>query len=392
MTVTAAPENDLPLSGLLVVSLEQAIAAPYCTRLLADQGARVIKVERPDGGDFARHYDARVHGEASHFVWCNRSKQSLALDLKSTGAVDQLKVLIGKADVFVQNLAPGAADKLGLGPADLATLNPRLVTCSISGYGEGGSYDGRKAYDLLIQAESGFLSVTGTPDQVAKAGISVVDICAGVTAYHAILAALIKRGRTGRGDHVEVSMLEAMADWMGFPMYYAFDGAPPPPRSGAGHATIYPYGPFPAADGTVFFGVQNDREWMTFAESVLLRPDMAADPRFKGNDGRAGHRDEIEPVIGEVFSTLGVADVMARLESAGIGMAEVRDMAGLWAHPQLAARDRWREIEVAGRPVAALRPVSGQGWQPAMGPVPRLGEHTEAILAEIAALAGAAEK
>lgn len=387
----ATPEHDRPLSGLLVVSLEQAIAAPYCTRLLADQGARVIKVERPDGGDFARHYDTRVHGEASHFVWCNRSKESFALDLKAPGAVDRLKILIGKADVFVQNLAPGAAEKLGLGPADLAALNPRLVTCTISGYGEGGPYDGRKAYDLLIQAESGFLSVTGTPDEVAKAGISVVDICAGVTAYHAILAALIKRGRTGRGDHIEVSMLEAMADWMGFPMYYAFDGAPPPPRSGASHATIYPYGPFRAADGTVFFGLQNDREWAAFAETVLLRPDMAADPRFKGNDGRAGHREEIAAVIEGVLSTLGVADVMARLEQAGIGMAEVRDMAGLWAHPQLAARDRWREIDVAGRPTPAFRPVSGQGWQPAMGPVPRLGEHTEAILAEIAALAGVRE-
>lgn len=379
-------DDDLPLSGLVVVSLEQAIAAPYCTRLLADQGARVIKVERPDGGDFARHYDGRVHGEASHFVWCNRSKESFALDLKAAGAVDTLKRLIGKADVFVQNLAPGAAAKLGLGPEALAALNPRLVTCSISGYGEDGPYGGRKAYDLLIQAETGFLSVTGTPEAVAKSGISIADICAGVTAYHLILAALLKRGRTGKGDHVEVSMLEAMADWMGFPMYYAYDGAPPPMRSGAGHATIYPYGPFSAADGTILFGLQNDREWAAFAEIVLERPEMAADPRFRGNAGRLAHRDEIEPVIREALGGLKVGEAMARLARAGIGMAEVRDMAGLWAHPQLAARGRWGEIVVAGRPVQALKPVSGRGWQPAFGPVPALGEHTERILAEIAAM------
>lgn len=374
--------DDLPLSGLIVVSLEQAIAAPYCTRLLADQGARVIKVERPDGGDFARHYDTRVHGEASHFVWCNRSKESFALDLKAPGAVTTLTKLIARADVFVENLAPGAAARLGLGPEALAALNPRLVTCSISGYGEGGPHAGRKAYDLLIQA-AGFLSVTGTPGEVAKAGISVVDICAGVTAYHSILAALLKRGRTGQGDHIEVSMLEAMAEWMGFPMYYAHDGAPPPPRAGAGHATIYPYGPFPASDGTVFFGLQNDREWAAFAEIVLERGDLADDPRFKGNEGRAAHRGEIDPVIRGALSALTVAEATVRLERAGIGTAQVRDMAGLWAHPQLAARGRWAEIDVAGRPTAALRPVSGRGWRARMGPVPALGEHTQAILAEI---------
>jgi itaconate CoA-transferase len=377
--------DDRPLSGMLVVSVEQAIAAPYCTRLLADQGARVIKVERPDGGDFARTYDARVHGEASHFVWCNRSKESLALDLKDAGSLATLKKLLKRADVFVQNLAPGAAERMGLGAQDVAALNPKIVSCSISGYGSGGSYGRRKAYDLLIQAESGFLSTTGTPEAIAKAGISVVDICAGVTAYHSILAALVRRGRTGKGDYIEVPMLEAMADWMGFPMYYAYDGAPPPPRSGAGHATIYPYGPFPVADGQILFGIQNDREWGAFCREVLERPDMAEDPRYRGNVGRAGHRADIEPVILDCFGRLTVQQAMARLDAAGIGMAEVRDMAGLWAHPQLAARERWRQIDVAGHSVKALRPVSGLGWEPVMGPVPALGEHTETILREIEA-------
>jgi itaconate CoA-transferase len=371
-----------PLDGLTVVSLEQAIAAPYCTRLLADQGARVIKVERPDGGDFARAYDTRVRGLASHFVWTNRSKESLALDLKDPRAVDVLRRILDRADVFVQNLAPGAVERLGLGPAELRAANPRLVTCSISGYGTGGPAEQRKAYDLLIQAEAGFLSVTGTKEHMAKAGISIADISAGVTAYHSILAALLHRGRTGQGDHIEVSMLEAMAEWMGFPMYFAFDGAPPPPRNGAGHATIYPYGPYDTVDGGVFFGLQNDREWAAFAETVLLRPELAADPRFKGNAGRAGHRDVLEPILVGVLSSLSTEEAIARLERAGIGTARVNDMAALWAHPQLAARDRWREFGSPAGPLPALKPVSGAGWEPRLDPVPALGEHTEAILAE----------
>jgi itaconate CoA-transferase len=371
-----------PLDGLTVISLEQAIAAPYCTRLLADQGARVIKVERPDGGDFARAYDTRVRGLASHFVWTNRSKESLTLDLKDPRAVAALSRILGEADVFVQNLAPGAVERLGLGPAELRAANPRLVTCSISGYGTGGPAEQRKAYDLLIQAEAGFLSVTGTREHMAKAGISIADIAAGVTAYHSILAALLHRGRTGQGDHIEVSMLEAMAEWMGFPMYFAFDGAPPPPRNGAGHATIYPYGPYDTVDGGVFFGLQNDREWAAFAETVLERPELAADPRFKGNAGRAGHREILEPILVGVLSSLSTGEAIARLERAGIGMARVNDMAALWAHPQLAARDRWREFGSPAGPLPALKPVSGAGWEPRLDPVPALGEHTEAILAE----------
>jgi itaconate CoA-transferase len=371
-----------PLDGLLIVSLEQAIAAPYCTRLLADQGARIIKVERPDGGDFARAYDTRVRGLASHFVWTNRSKESLALDLKEPTAVGALRKLIAGADVFVQNLAPGSVERLGLGSDVLREASPRLITCSISGYGTGGPMDKRKAYDLLIQAEAGFLSVTGTKDQMAKAAISLADISAGVTAYHLILAALINRGKTGKGDHIEVSMLEAMAEWMGFPMYFAFDGAAPPRRSGAGHATIYPYGPYTTADGSVFFGLQNDREWAAFAEIVLERPDLGADPRFRGNAGRANHRELLEPILTDMLSSLSTEEAIARLEKAGIGTARINDMAALWAHSQLAARDRWREFGSPAGPLPGLKPPSGSAWEPRFDPVPALGEHTEAIVAE----------
>jgi itaconate CoA-transferase len=372
-----------PLDGILVVSLEQAIAAPYCTRLLADLGARVIKVERPDGGDFARAYDSRARGLASHFVWTNRSKESLALDLKHPDSVETLKALIAKADVFVQNLAPGAVERLGLGPAALRAANPRLVTCSISGYGESGPYEGRKAYDLLVQAEAGFLSVTGTKDQVAKAGISIADIASGVTACNAILAALLHRERTGRGDHIAVSMLEAMAEWMGFPMYFALDGATPPPRAGAGHATIYPYGPYATADGEILFGLQNDREWAAFATQVLDRPDLAGDPRFKGNAGRAAHRHVLEPIIAGALAALPTEAAMRRLDAAGIANARINDIAALWAHPQLAARGRWREVETPSGRLPSLTPVSGEGWEPRFDPVPALGEHTDKILAEL---------
>jgi len=383
VTNLSVGDDDRPLAGYLVVSIEQAIAAPYCTRLLADQGARVIKVERPDGGDFARSYDTRVRGEASHFIWCNRSKESLVLNLKDADSIATLRKLIDRADVFVQNLAPGAVDKLGLAPDRLRQTNPRLVTVSISGFGDSGPYGKNKAYDLLIQAESGFLSTTGTADAPAKAGISIADICAGVTAYHTILAALLKRGRTGQGDHIDVSMLEAMAEWMGYPLYYSFEGAPPPVPAGAGHATIFPYGPFPAADGTVLFGLQNDREWVSFCNTVLERPEMAEDARFKGNAGRAEHRDLIDGIIRERLASLTKEQVQQLLQSAGIATAEVRDMAGVWAHPQLAARGCWDEIDTPVGRVPTLRPVTGAGWQPRMDPVPSLGEQTKKILREI---------
>ena len=372
-----------PFDGILVVSIEQAIAAPYCTRQLADHGARVIKVERPDGGDFARAYDSRARGLSSHFAWINRSKESLVLDLKAPDSVAVLKRLIARADVFVQNLAPGATDRLGLGSAALRAASPRLVTCDISGYGTGGPSDKRKAYDLLIQAEAGFLSVTGTPGEVVKAGISVADIAAGVSAYQAILAALFHRERTGTGDHIEVSMLEAMAEWMGYPLYYATDGAPPPPRAGAGHASIFPYGPYDTADGSVFLGLQNDREWTAFATDVLERPDLAEDARFKGNPARAENSAALDAAIAARFSALTTEQAVARLDEAGIATARVNDMAAVWDHPQLRARRRWQDIATPTGALPALKPIAGDGWEPRMDPIPALGEHTAAILREI---------
>ena len=372
-----------PLDGMLVVSLEQAIAAPYCTRQRADLGARVIKVERPDGGDFARSYDTRARGLASHFVWTNRSKESLALDLKQPESVDIVKRLIARADMFVQNLAPGAANRLGLESRALRAEHPRLITCAISGYGKDGPWADRKAYDLLIQAEAGFLSVTGTPDAVAKGGISIADIAAGTMAYQAILAAIIQRGRTGQGDHIEISMLEAMAEWMGYPMYCALDGASPPPRAGAGHATIFPYGPFRTADGTVLFGLQNDREWAAFARLVLARPELAEDARFKGNAGRAAQREAIQAAIDACLSELSTAEAAQRLEQAGIANARVNDMAALWAHPQLAARGRWAEVDTPAGPMPALKPLNAGSWEARLDPVPDLGEHNARILAEL---------
>jgi itaconate CoA-transferase len=371
-----------PLDGTLVVSVEQAIAAPLCSRMLADLGARVIKIERPDGGDFARDYDRRARGLASHFVWCNRSKESVTVDLKTDSGRAILAKLVASADVFIQNLAPGAAERLGFGAETLAERHPRLVICGISGYGTDGPWSGRKAYDLLIQAESGFLSVTGRPDAPAKAGISIADIAAGVSACHSIMAALLHRTHTGKGDRIDISMLEAMADWMGYPMYYALDGAPPPPRSGAEHATIFPYGPFDTADGTVLFGLQNDREWASFAEHVLERPGLANDARLTSNPGRTKHRPELQTVIATTLAGLTTAEALARLDKAGIGTARVNDMAALWAHPQLAARGRFAEVDTPAGPMPSLWPVAGHGWTPRMDRVPALGEHTASVLEE----------
>ena len=345
-----------PLDGVLVVALEQAIAAPYCTRMLADLGARVIKVERPDGGDFARAYDRRARGLSSHFVWCNRSKESIALDLKQPDDRAVLEAMIGRADVFVQNLAPGATARLGLSAADLRTRWPRLVTCDISGYGAGGPWSQRKAYDLLIQAEAGFLSVTGTPEAPAKAGISVADIAAGVAAHSAILAALLRRERTGEGAALDISMLEAMVEWMGFPLYYALDDAPPPVRSGAGHATIYPYGPFATADGMVLFGLQNDREWQSFATTVLLRPDLATDPRFVGHEGRARHRDVLQAVIFVIGGLCGLGIAMRRTGGLS-GMRETLALAfyGDLTYPEIAERTNTPLGTVKSRALLGMR-------------------------------------
>ncbi len=374
-----------PLDGITVVSLEHAVAAPFCTRQLADLGARVIKVERPGSGDFARGYDQRVQGQSSHFTWINRSKQSLALDLKQDEAMQALLQLLEGADVLVQNLAPGAAARMGLSYAALRERFPRLIVCDISGYGADGPYRDKKAYDLLIQSEAGFLSVTGTPEVPSKAGISVADIAAGMYAYTNILSALLLRGRTGEGSHIDVSMLEALGEWMGYPMYYAFDGAPPPPRTGASHASIYPYGPFEAGDGgTVMLGLQNEREWKLFCEQVLLQPAMAADARFDSNARRNANREELRALILGVFNALDAAQVVQRLDAAGIANARVNDMAGLWAHPQLAARQRWCSVDTPAGPVQALLPPgANSAFDYRMEAVPAVGEHSAAILAEL---------
>ncbi|MDG5487790.1 CaiB/BaiF CoA-transferase family protein [Sphingomonas sp. BGYR3] len=370
-----------PLEGITVVSLEHAIAAPFATRQLADLGARVIKVERPGGGDFARDYDDRVNGLASHFVWCNRSKESITLDLKSPLGREALSRLVARADVLVQNLAPGATARMGFDYASLASEHPALIVCDISGYGQDGPYRDRKAYDLLIQSESGFLSVTGTPEQVAKSGCSIADIAAGMYAYTNILAALIERGRTGRGRHIDVSMLEAMAEWMGFPMYYAFDGAAQPPRTGARHATIYPYGPFRTADGEVLFGIQNEREWRSFCAEVMGDLALAEDPRFAGNSQRSANRETLEPILDAVLGKLSSAALIERLDKAQIANAQVNDMAALWSHPQLAARRRWRKVATPQGPVSALLPP-GQA-DARMDAIPAPGADTQAILAEL---------
>jgi len=373
-----------PLDGITVVSLEHAIAAPFCTRQLADLGARVIKVERPGAGDFARAYDQRVRGQASHFVWTNRSKESLALDLKDAASLEALKALIAKADVLVQNLAPGAAARMGLSFEALHKDHPQLIVCDISGYGEDGPYRDKKAYDLLIQAEAGMLSVTGTPETPSKAGNSMADISAGMYAYSGILAALLQRGRTGKGSHIDVAMLESLAEWMNYPLYYAFDGAPPPPRTGAAHASIYPYGPFATRDGAVILGIQNEREWAGFCDKVLGNAALAADPRFDSNAKRNANRDALQALILEVFGALGTAQVEQRLDEAQIANARMNDMAGLWAHPQLKARERWCTVGSPAGPIPALLPPGrNNSFDYRMDAVPAVGEHTQAILREL---------
>lgn len=378
-----------PLEGVTVVALEHAIAAPFCTRQLADLGARVIKVERPGSGDFARAYDGRVKGLASHFVWTNRAKESLTLDLKQDSAQPILHQLLARADVLVQNLAPGAAARLGLSYEALCDAYPRLIVCDISGYGDDpqrpGPYRDKKAYDLLIQSEAGFLSVTGSPEAPAKAGCSVADIAAGMYAYSSILAALLQRGKTGRGSRIDVSMLESMTEWMGFPLYYAFEGAAPPPRAGAAHATIYPYGPFEAGDGrVVMLGLQNEREWTAFCATVLRQPELATDARFKSNALRVTHRDALQPRIAQVFRGLTAEEVIARLEQAQIANAHVRDMHDVWTHPQLQARQRWTTVGSPAGPIPALLPpATNSTFEAQMGAVPAVGEHTDALLAEL---------
>jgi itaconate CoA-transferase len=377
--------NSQPLDHITVVSLEHAIAAPFCTRQLADLGARVIKVERPGDGDFARGYDKRARGLSSHFVWVNRSKESLALDLKNPQHLAALKQLLQKADVLVQNLAPGATTRMGLDAATLRALHPRLIVCDISGYGLDGPYRDKKAYDLLIQSEAGYLSITGTPEQPSKSGNSIADIAAGMYAYTSILAALIHRDKTGEGAHIDVSMLEALTEWMSFPMYYATDNAPPPTRNGASHATIYPYGPFLAGDGnSVMLGLQNEREWVQFCEVVMQNKPLATDPRFNSNSLRHENKLLLEPIILKAFAALNAAQVIERLDQAQIANSRMNNMADLWAHPQLKARQRWVDVDTPnGKLPALLPPGQSDAFNYSMGAIPAVGEHTQQILAEL---------
>lgn len=380
-----------PLQGITVVTLEHAIAAPFATRQLADLGARIIKIERPGVGDFARGYDTRVRGIASHFVWTNRSKESLTLDVKHPEAQRILKRIIEEdADVVVQNLAPGAAARLGLSYAALSKAKPGIIVCDISGYGDSGPYRDKKAYDLLIQSEAGFVSVTGTDDTPSKAGPSIADIAAGMYAYTNILAALMHRQQTGEGQHIDVSMLESLTEWMGYPLYYSMDGAAPPKRTGASHATIYPYGPFPSGDGkTVMLGLQNEREWKAFCAQVLQQPGLATDERFASNPKRVAHRAELYEVIVQAFGSLTAAEVVLRLEAAQIANAQVNTMAEVWSHPQLQARKRWTTVGTSvGTVPALLPPGSWSKGAPRMDAVPALGEHTDRILGGLGYSAG----
>jgi len=379
-----------PLDGVTVIALEQAVAAPLATRQLADLGARVIKIERPNVGDFARGYDETVKGMSSHFVWLNRSKESLTLDLKHSSATPILEKLLERADVVIQNLAPGAARRLGLGGESLLPKYPRLIICDVSGYGDNGPYASKKAYDLLVQAEAGVLSVTGTADTPSKVGISIADIATGMYAYSGILTALYQREKSGKGTRIEVTMLEALTEWMGYPLYYTHFGGTAPARTGPDHATIVPYGRYKSGDGkSIMLGLQNEREWAVFCEKVLLQPELAQDPRYGSNSRRAAKRSEINALIGKVFATLTAEQLIERLDASGIANARMNTPDEVWEHPQLKARDRWRRM---GSPVGPLEtllpPVTMPDFEARIDAVPALGEHTEHILSEIGYTSG----
>ncbi|MBM7440586.1 CaiB/BaiF CoA-transferase family protein [Streptomyces sp. HB132] len=386
MAENAAPTDELPLSGITVVSIEQAVAAPFATRQLADLGARVIKVERPGGGDFARAYDTTVHGQSSYFVWLNRSKESVTLDLKSEQGRQILEELLSQADVFVQNLAPGAAARMGLGPGDLAERFPTLIPCSVTGYGSSGPWADRKAYDLLVQCQTGLVSLTGSAREAARVGVSVADIAAGMYAYSGILTALFTRATRGSVRAVEVSLFEALAEWMSQPAYYtAYSGAQPP-RIGTRHATIAPYGTYTAADGKdVLLSVQNEREWAALCERFLKAPGLTDDPRFATGSARVSHRDEVDALLAARIAASGSGEVMELLDAIGIANAPVNDVKQFLAHPVLSGRDRWREVTVPGGETmtALLPPVDLAGTTPCMGAVPAVGEHTGPVLAQL---------
>jgi itaconate CoA-transferase len=374
-----------PLDGIMVVALEQAVAAPFATRQLADLGARVIKIERPNTGDFARGYDETVKGMSSHFVWLNRSKESLTLDLKHSRAAPILERLLDRADIVIQNLAPGAARRLGLGADSLLPKYPRLIVCDISGYGHNGPYASKKAYDLLVQAEAGVLSVTGTADTPSKVGISIGDIATGMYAYSGILTALYQREKSGKGTRIEVTLFEALAEWMGYPLYYTHFGGTPPARTGPDHATIVPYGRYQTGDGkSVMLGLQNEREWAVFCEKVLLQPELAHDLRYDSNSKRAAKRAEINALIGKAFAALTSEQLIGRLDASGIANARINSPDEVWEHPQLKARNRWREMDSPVGPLATLLPPATMpDFEARLDKIPALGEHTEPILAEL---------
>jgi itaconate CoA-transferase len=374
-----------PLEGLTVVSLEQAVAAPFCSRQLAEQGARVIKIERPEVGDFARGYDQAVLGQSGYFLWLNRSKESLSLDVKKTESKQILTKLLAKADVFIQNLAPGAAKRLGLGADELMAQHPRLIVCDISGYGDSGPYAKKKAYDLLIQSEAGILAVTGTAESPAKVGVSLTDIGTGLHAYSGILGALYQRERTGKGSRIEVTMFEAMVEWMNHPLMYEHFGGKPMQRAGTDHAIIVPYGRFTAGDGKdVMFGIQNEREWASFCAKVLDKPALATDPRYDNNTKRLAARDELIALITQAFSSMTAEQVVARLDAADIANARLNKPLEVWNHEQLKARNRWREVDTpAGRIPALLPPVTTSGYEVRMDAVPSVGQHTDFVLSDI---------
>ncbi|MEX2291104.1 MAG: CaiB/BaiF CoA-transferase family protein [Mycobacteriales bacterium] len=375
----------LPLDGITVVTIEQAVAAPFATRQLADLGARVIKVERPEAGDFARGYDESIQGQSSYFVWINRSKESLTCDLKSPEGLAVVDRLLEDADVFVQNLAPGAAKRLGLDAATLQTRHPRLIVCDVTGFGSTGPWWDHKAYDLLVQCEAGLVSLTGPPESPAKAGISVADIAAGMYAYSGILTALLQRANTGVAPALEVSLFEALAEWMGSPLYYTEGSGRQPDRVGIEHATIAPYGPYTAGDGgVVLVAVQNDREWRALCRVVLGDAGVADDPRFARNSDRVANRAALNALINGRFGQLTEAQAGELLSAADVAHASVNSVQGLLDHPVLAGRERWRQVDTPGGPIRALLPpTSIHGVDPRMDPVPALGEHTHAILTSL---------
>ena len=375
----------LPLQDIMVIALEQAVAAPFASRQLADLGARVVKIERPGVGDFARAYDETVQGMASHFVWLNRSKQSLTLNLKDERAREVMQQLLARADVFLQNLAPGAAARLGFDGASLRASHPRLIVCNLSGYGESGPYRDKKAYDLLVQCEAGLVSTTGTPDTPAKTGISTADIAGGMYAYSGILTSLYHRERTGAGALLEVSLFDALGEWMGFPAYFAAYGGSPPRRAGASHAAIAPYGPFRCGDGLVVnLGIQNEREWQRFCAQVLAQPTLGDDARFSSNSARVANLDALQIIIEDAFAAHTAAAVIEKLDAAGIANARLNSMQEFWDHPQLQARERWCEVDSPRGPIRALRPpVISADFGHRMDAIPDVGEHTDSILREL---------